>query len=170
MRIATEQRRTSTARRGTLIVELLLVAPIFVVLLTAMIEFSMILTARQELLAASREGCRVAAHGAPNEEVRAAVACVLGDSRLREAEVRIKHFEENHVLPHAPRDRVQVVIHIPTTCVVPDFLGLVGISFAEDELACCTVMSMETLVPCRRAHDKEDEGRRERDSEGRRER
>ena len=170
MRIATQQRAAGfihaginpATRRGTIIVELLLVAPIFVVLLTAMIEFSMILTARQELLSASREGCRVAAHGAPNEEIRAAVACTLGDSRLREAEVRIKHFEENHVLPHAPRDRVQVVVHIPTTWVVPDFLGLIGISFAEDELACATVMSMETLIPHRRMHERDDGDKRDR--------
>jgi hypothetical protein len=50
---------------------------------------------------------------------------------------------------------VRVVVHLPTSTVVPDFLGLVGISFAEDELACATVMSMETLVPPRRAHQNE---------------
>jgi hypothetical protein len=150
MRIATEQRRS---RRGIVLVELVLVAPIFIVLLTAMIEFCLILVARQELLAACHEGCRVASHGAPNEEVRAAVKNVLRDGRLVQAEVNIRHFEEDHVLPHAPRDRVQVVVHIPTTCVVPDFLGLVGISFAEDELACGTVMSMECLMPHRRAHE-----------------
>jgi hypothetical protein len=150
MRIATEQRRACRTRRGTIIVELLLVAPIFLVLLTAMIEFGIILTARQELLTASREGCRVASHGATNDEIRAAVLEVLGDSRLAQAEVNIKHFEEDHCLPNAPRDRVRVVVHIPTTRVVPDVLGLVGISFAEDELAAGTVMSMETLVPPRR--------------------
>jgi TadE-like protein len=157
MRIAPRQRRSSNARRGTVLVEVLLVAPIFVVLLTAMIEFSMILTARQHLLAASREGCRVAAHGAPHEEIHAAVKLALGECRLSEAEVKIKHFEEDHVLPHAPRDRVQVVVHIPTTRVVPDFLGLIGISFADDELACGTVMSMETLVPHRRGQEREDQ-------------
>ena len=157
MRIATEQHRSRTARRGVLIVELLLVAPIFLVLLTAMIEFCLILVARQEILAACHEGCRVASHGASNDEVRAAVKCVLREGRLVKAEVNIRHFEEDHCLPHCPRDRVQVVVHIPTTCVVPDFLGLVGISFAEDELACGTVMSMETLVPHRRAHEKEHE-------------
>src|SRR5262249_38744775 len=141
---------------GILIVELLLVLPVFLVLLTAMISFCLLLVARQELMAACREGCRVASHGAPNPEVRAAVANVLGDGRLASAEVRIRRFEEDHVLPHAPRDRVQVVVHIPTTRVVPDFLGLIGISFAEDELACGTVMSMEALVPHRRAHMKPD--------------
>jgi hypothetical protein len=153
MRIATENHRSRTLpRRGIIIVELLLVAPVFLVLLTAMIEFCLILVARQELLAACQHGCRVASHGAPNQEVRAAIANALGDGRLAEAEVRVRHFEEDHVLPHAPRDRVQVVVHIPTTRVVPDFLGLIGISFAENELACGAVMSMEALVPHRRAH------------------
>src|SRR5262245_15619509 len=156
MRIAPQQRRTRQARCGTIVVELLLVAPIFVVLLTAMIEFSMILTARQHLLAASREGCRCASHGAPHEEIHAAVKLALGDGRLSDAEVNIKHFEEDHILPHAPRDRVQVVVHVPTTHVVPDFLDLIGISFAEDELSAGTVMSMEVLVPHRRAHAKDD--------------
>jgi len=155
MRIAPEKRRTRTARRGVVIVELLLVLPVFLVLLTAMIEFCLILVARQELLAACHEGCRVASHGASNTEVRAAVANVLREGRLADAEVTIRHFEEDHVLPNAPRDRVQVVVHLPTTDVVPDFLGLVGISFAEDELACGTVKSMEVLRPHRRAHVRE---------------
>ena len=160
MRIASNPRRTS--RTGIVVVELLLIMPIFLILLTAMIEFSLIFVARQELMAACREGCRVASHGAPNSEVRAAVETVLGDSRLSKAEVNIIHFEEDHVLPNAPRDRVRVVVHMPTTAVVPDFLGLVGISFAEDELACGTVMSMESLVPHRRAHEFEDGDKRDR--------
>jgi hypothetical protein len=160
MRISTHHRRNP--RRGIVIVEMLLVLPLFVLLLTAMIEFSLLLAARQELMAAGREGCRVASHGAPDEEVRAAVANVLGDGRLSRAEVTITRFEEDHALPHSPRDRVRVVVHLPTGEVVPDFLGLVGISFAEDELACGTVMSMETLVPHRRAHEHNDEDRRDR--------
>ena len=160
MRIASNPRRTS--RPGIVVVELLLIMPIFLILLTAMIEFCLIFVARQELMAACREGCRVASHGAPNAEVRAAVETVLGDSRLSKAEVNIIHFEEDHVLPNAPRDRVRVVVHLPTNAVVPDFLGLVGISFAEDELACGTVMSMESLVPHRRAHEFEDGDKRDR--------
>jgi hypothetical protein len=160
MRIAPHSRRT--CRRGVVIVEMLLVLPLFVLLLTAMIEFSLLLVARQELMSASREGCRVAAHGAPDDEVRAAIANVLGDGRLSRAEVKITRFEEDHVLPHAPRDRVRVVVHLPTDEVVPDFLGLVGISFAEDELACGTVMSMEKLVPHRRAHEREEKDRENR--------
>jgi hypothetical protein len=160
MRIASNPRRTS--RPGIVVVELLLIMPIFLILLTAMIEFCLIFVARQELMAACREGCRVASHGAPNAEVRAAVEIVLGDSPLSKAEVNITHFEEDHVLPNAPRDRVRVVVHLPTNAVVPDFLGLVGISFAEDELACGTVMSMETLVPHRRAHEFEDGDKRNR--------
>ena len=158
MRIATKRHRPRTARHGIVIVELLLVLPVFVVLLTAMIEFCLILVARQELLSACHEGCRVASHGKTNTEIRAAVANVLRDGRLANAEVTIRHFEEDHVLPNAPRDRVQVVVHIPTTCVVPDFLGLVGISFAEDEVACGAIASMEALHPHRRAHVFEHDG------------
>lgn len=145
----------TTRRAGTVIVELILVLPIFVVLLTAMIEFSLILNARQHLLTASREAARVASHGAPVEEIVAAAKIALGDGTLSSADVTITRFEEDHFLPNAPRDRVEVVIHIPTTRVVPNFLGLVGINFAEDELAAGTVMSMETLVPQRRLHEKD---------------
>jgi hypothetical protein len=153
----------NASRAGTIIVELILVLPIFVVLLTAMIEFGLILTARQQLLTASREACRVASHGAPAEEIVAAAKTALGDGRLGTATVAITRFEEDHFLPNAPRDRVQVVVRIPTTRVVPDFLGLVGISFAEDELAAGTVLSMETLVPPRRLHLKDGELEKEDD-------
>src|SRR5262245_55756602 len=95
MRSAMRSRRQRTTRHGIVIVELLLVLPVFVVLLTAMIEFCLILVARQELLSACHEGCRVASHGKTNTEIRAAVANVLRDGRLANADVTIRHFEED---------------------------------------------------------------------------
>jgi hypothetical protein len=133
-----------------MLVELVLVLPILVILLTAMIEFGLLLVARQELLAASREGARAASHGAPNDEVRAVVYRCLGEGRLGHANVSIAHFDEDLFLPNAPRDRVQVVVHVRAGHVVPDFLGLIGLSVGDEVLAGGTIMCMETLSPQKR--------------------
>src|SRR5579885_1174137 len=146
MRIRTPHLRATTARgrrQGHLAVELLLVLPLFLIALAMVIEFGVILTARQELMAASREACRVAAHGGDDDEVKAAAQRVLGKGRLGSATVVIDRFEDDPVPPNGPRDRVQVVVHVPITKLVPDFLGWVGVTFAGQELVAGTVMSQE---------------------------
>jgi hypothetical protein len=134
-------------RRGHLAVELLLVLPIFLMFLAGMIEFSLLLTARQELKHASREGARAASRGADCDEVIATVRRCLGHGSLKHANVDIRHFDEDCFLPNAERDRVQVVVHIASTKVTPDFLAMFGITFCNKRLAAGTVMCMECLTP-----------------------
>jgi Flp pilus assembly protein TadG len=141
-----------------LAVELLLVLPLFLLFLAGMIEFSLLLTARQELLAASREGARVASHGADCDEVIAVVRRCLGKGSLRHANVDIQHFDEDCILPNCRRDRVQVVVHIESTKVTPDFLAMFGITFCNKRLAAGTVMCMEGLTPRQANPDDEHDG------------
>lgn len=131
-------------RRGSLAIELLLMLPIPMALLGAMVEFSLMLTARQHILAASREGARVAAHGGTDEEVKATVKRVLGeDTSLGEAEVEIRRIEEDPANAAIARDRVEVKVQIPVGKVTPDLLAYVGLSLRDQELVAVTIMNQE---------------------------
>ena len=148
MRIPTSKQTVAAGsgprkRGGLLVVELLLVLPVVLALAVAALEFGLMLTARQQLLAASREGARVGSHGADEEEIRAAVTRVLGNGSLGRAAVQANFFHEDTDHPQFGRDRVEVYIHVPTTQVVPDLLAWVGLSFRDQELVACTVMCVE---------------------------
>jgi hypothetical protein len=135
--------QTGRRRGGHLAVELLLVLPILMAFLLGMMEFSLILAARQSLLAASREGARVAAHGGTDDEVRATVKRVLGTGRLGDSKVCICSLQEDPQHPNDGRDRVEVRVCVPTTYIVPDMLRWIGISFRDQDMVACTVMLKE---------------------------
>ncbi len=143
MRISKRSGRAGGDRRATMAVELLFVLPILMIALVAMIEFSLLLTARAELLSASRAGARVAAQGGNDDEVKTMVKQMLGDGRLGDAQVIVERVPADPLRPLDGRDRVQVVVHVPAPHVVPDLLGWAGISFRDQELAASTVMNQE---------------------------
>jgi hypothetical protein len=135
-------------RQGVLAVELVLILPVLLLILLGIVEFTMLLQARTELLAASREGARVASHGGGDRheikvEVEKTVKSVLGCGRLGDACVEVQWHAED---PHAPlegRDRVRVIVHVPAAHVVPNFLGWVGLSIASRELVADALMNVE---------------------------
>jgi hypothetical protein len=140
----------SSARRrpATVTVELVLVLPVLLIVLMGTIEFGMLLTARQELLAASREGARVASHGGGDRkalaaEVRDAVRESLGDGRLSDADVDVDWAPEGRRERPGDRERVEVTVHLPARHVVPDLLGWAGLSIARERLEGSTVMLVE---------------------------
>ncbi len=134
--------RAAPERRGVLAVELLLALPVVVIIVLAMIEFSLILIARQQLTAASREGARVAAVGGTEDDITSTVKTFLGTGALAAAEVdAVIRDSDNNLLPSgAP---VQVAVHISTGKVVPNFLALFGFSIAKDVMVASTVMRKE---------------------------
>src|SRR5581483_8270253 len=158
MRIAKVSAASSRRRRGVMVVELLLVLPLLLIVLLGTIEFALLLVARAELVAACREGARVAAHDcgdreALREEVGEAVHRVLGHGRLsrctkvevcwhREDRTHPPHHEDPRH-PRFGRDRVQVVVHVPAASVVPNFLAWAGFSIAAKELSAEIVMNVE---------------------------
>src|SRR5436190_24393313 len=107
---------TATARRrpgSTLAVELLFVLPILLVVVFATIEFSALLTVRQQLQAASREGARVAALGGDTQQVEAAVRNFLGSGSLADAKVEsVLTDAQNQPLPSGAA--VAVTVSLPT--------------------------------------------------------
>ena len=124
----------------------MLVFPIAMAFFLAMVEFSMILVARQQLLAASREGARVAAIGADQQEVELTVRRYLGQGPLGDAEVTITDAvgaKVNASQVIRSGEPVEVWLRLPTAHAVPDLLRFMGYSIKDDELVTRTVMRRE---------------------------
>ncbi len=136
------QRTRNRARRGSLTVELILVLPILMILLVAMVQFSVVLAARQQLLAASRDGARVGARGGNESEVTTAVKQALGSSSLTDAKIQCRIQADDSQNPGPGRECVHVTVQVPTQKVVPGFLSWMA-RWAEDDLTVCTVMHRE---------------------------
>src|SRR5947209_436651 len=77
----------SGRRRGVVVAELILVMPILMGFLFGTIEFSMLLSAREQLLLASREGARVGARGGSDAEINTAVQNVLASGPVGSGDV-----------------------------------------------------------------------------------
>jgi hypothetical protein len=148
----------SRGRRGVVVVELLLVLPLLLIVLLGTVEFAMLLIARAELVAACREGARVACHDGGDrdgirEEVRETVHRTLGNGSLGHCtKVEVCWQREDRTHPPHPedpkhprfgRDRVRVVVHAPAARVVPNLLAWAGFSIASKELSSETVMNVE---------------------------
>lgn len=128
-------------RNGTLTIELLFVLPVAVILILAMVEFSMILVARQQVAAASREGGRVAAIGGNQMEIEAAVETFL-DGNLSGAMVQ-SQITDAFGTPIPSGGTVTVVVSVPTAQAVPNLLAPFGFSIANDVIHASTKMRRE---------------------------
>lgn len=133
-------------RRGILTFELLLILPILLLLVLAMVQFSLTLHARQQLVAASREGCRIAAIGGDLGEVERTIRRTLGNGRLAEADIELTDEAGSPIVAGQAvpsGDAVAVWLRIPTTAVVPDLLRFMGYSIKGEELVARTLMRRE---------------------------
>lgn len=100
--------------------ELVLTLPILGLVLFAMFEFSLLLTARSSVVAAGRAGARKASlPGASEEAVRAEVRAAL-PPRLRDS-ARIHVHAGEH-----SGDVVMVRVMVPMTAAAPDLLWPIG--------------------------------------------
>jgi Flp pilus assembly protein TadG len=123
-------------------VELLFALPVLLGVLLAVVEFSLVLTAQQQLLAASREGARVASQGGAQTDVVQAAQLVLGSGTLSSASVDAV-LTDAMGQPLASGQPVSVLVSIPATKAVPDLLAFIGFSIAGDTLAGQSVMRKE---------------------------
>jgi hypothetical protein len=124
-----------------IIMELLFLLPLMLLVGLALMQFYLLVTAREELVAASRLGARVAAAGDRNDrqqvedEVRKTVSRALGSGRLCTADVKLVWAED---LPpqqtQGETDWVRVELAIPTRRVSPDVLGWVGAALGNQKL------------------------------------
>ena len=140
MRINAPRRRAR--RRAGVALELLLVFPILLSLLLAMIQFSMLLVARQQLAGASREAARVAAQGGDLLAVQTAASLYLGTGNLAAAQVQAALTDANG-MPLPPGASVVVTVQLPATQAAPDLLVYIGLSLKNEMLSAQTVMRKE---------------------------
>jgi hypothetical protein len=138
--------RRRRSRRGILALELLLILPILLLLILAMVQFSLTLHARQQLVAASREGCRIAALGGNLDEVERTIKRTLGNGRLADADIELTD-EQGNPIPAGQAvpsgEAVAVWLRLPTAHAVPDLLRFMGYSIREDEMIARTLMRRE---------------------------
>jgi hypothetical protein len=136
------KRATRQARRGAAAVEALLTLPVLVTVVLAVVELSMLSAVQEQLLAASREGGRVAALGGNENDVSQAVQRHLGHGAVSAARIQlVLRDHSGHPLPSG--NPVQVVVSIPAKQVVPDLLRFIGFSIQKQTLTGSTVMRKE---------------------------
>jgi Flp pilus assembly protein TadG len=108
----------------------------------AVIEFSLILVAQQQVVTASREGARVAAQGGSQDDVTQTVQQFLGGGSLMNATIAaVLTDDTGQRLPSG--SPVAVAVSVPATQAVPDLLAFVGYSIQGETLAAQTVMRKE---------------------------
>ena len=139
MRANSPRRR---ARRAGVALELLLVFPILLSLLLAMVQFSMLLAARQQLAGASREAARVAAQGGDLTAVQATAALYLGQGNLSNAQV-LAVLTDPSGLPLPSGAPVAVTVQVPANQAAPDLLAFAGLSIKNEVLSAQTVLRKE---------------------------
>lgn len=122
--------------------ELLFVLPLLLAVLLGTVEFSLWLTAQQQVALAGREGARVAATGGSETEILDAVRVTLGEARFTQATVTAVLTDELGN-PVATGDPVSVRVLLPVRYVVPDLLAFVGLSIRSQVLVSQTVMRKE---------------------------
>jgi hypothetical protein len=126
-------------RRGILAIELLFALPLLMALLLAMVQFSVLISAQQQVTAAAREAARVAALGGSPQDVRTTVDRFLGPCRAAVSAT----FTTTSGDPIPAGDPVEVIVQIPTGRMVPEFLGFIGFSMRNTKLTAVSVMRKE---------------------------
>ncbi len=130
-------------RRGIIVsVELLLALPLLIILLCAVVEFSMLWSVNHLVKAASHAGCRVATlpagHPAASEAaVRQAVAAALVRGRLIAAHQIT--FESGPFTG----DPIMCEVRLPMNAAAPNMLAIFGFNLDGRELVTRTVMRKE---------------------------
>lgn len=136
------ERPAPPRRGGGVALEFILVLPILTGVVLAIVQMSMMSSARQRLVAASAQGARVAAQGGDIVDVDEAVRRHLGGGRLAAAEVRAL-LTDDDLRPLVTGDTVEVVVRIPAEKAVPDLLRFVGVSIKGRTLAGRTALRKE---------------------------
>lgn len=158
-----------TPRRGTIALEVLLLTPIVLGLILGVVQISIMTAANEQLAAASREGCRVAALGGGPYEIVRAVQNHLGGGQLSTAQITAiltqtpegtpvvtaltnsngqpidepLQQSEQQSQPIPSGEPVLVRVQTPALNAVPNLLGLLGVSISNNNLVGQTIMRKE---------------------------
>ncbi len=143
----TRKQRVQTARRqprlgAMLSMELLLVLPVLLILLAALVEFSLIWSANSKVKAASQLGCRVATLPATHPDVAEQVIREKVNETLDKSSL-VENHELEFVLGAYTGDKVSVRVRVPMKAVAPDLLSFVGLGLEDRVIVATTVMRKE---------------------------
>lgn len=144
------RRRHARDRVGSILsVELLLLLPILLIVVFAVVQFSLTLMALQAISASAHAGVREAAlPGSSRASVVATVHSALTGWRFQD-DVDVQIFvngqpEKSASLTHAlTDDEVSITVRVPATEAAPDALLLAGISLNSTNLQSTFVMRKE---------------------------
>ena len=126
-------------RPAALAIELMLALPILMALVLGMVQFSLMISARQQVTGAAREGGRVAALGGSDVEIQATVDRFFG-AKVAQVQTALADPSGD---PIAAGDPVTVVVRVRTSCLVPELLGFIGFSMKNQEIVARAVMRKE---------------------------
>jgi Flp pilus assembly protein TadG len=155
MMLLSRQRRN---RRGmVLMVELLFVLPLLLIVLLGIVQFYMLVTAREEMLLASFLGARVAAAragdahsdsdraAAAEEAIKTAQVALHGN--LSKAEIEVTWSQDaaktDPTATAGEADWVHVEVKVKARQVVPDILGWVGFTLGSRDIIAGNTMMQE---------------------------
>lgn len=133
-----ESRSVVRRRVGAILsMELVMVLPVFLLVLFAVVEFSMLSTARTKLTDAARHGVRMlCVSDRSHDDVRTEVKALLGRHLARHAEIIIDDSQ-------VPGDTVNVYVRIPMSSASPDLLWMTGFSVRDRYLGAEAPMARE---------------------------
>ena len=136
----TTHNRTDVRRGVILSMELVLVLPIFLLLIFAIVEFSMLMSARTRAGDAARNASRkLSISGAPSEVIQRTVFDTLGPRLAVNCSVEIQPALK-------AGDICNVQVRIPMNSVSPDLLWMTGFSLQGRYLQADAPMIMEHAV------------------------
>ncbi len=106
-------------RRGAVAVEMALVTPLLLTLVFGIIQYGWMMTVRQGLVSASREGARIAAlQGATDQQINDRVNSYLQPLNLTGYTITLTHATQEH-----PIETVNVRIPKANVSLVGNFFG-----------------------------------------------
>ena len=125
------------ARRAFLTMELAFTLPVFMVVLFALFEFSLLFAARSSVVQAGRVGARKATlQGVKTEEIETVVRSVLRPRMRTSAEIVIEPGRYSG-------DVVTVSVTVPMSKAAPNLLWLIGYDLRGRQLTATTRMVKE---------------------------
>ena len=133
--------KAKSRRRGAILsMELVLVLPIFLMLIFAIIEFSMLMSARTRISDPGRHGSRLLSiSGCSQEEIQHTVSGMLGPTLSQQCQI--------DVYPATTSGGVgNVHIRVPMKNASPDLLWMTGFSVRNRYLEADAPMVMEQQV------------------------
>ncbi len=122
-------------------VELLILLPIVLILIGAVVEFGMLMSARTRVLNAAREAARIASLGGDHAEIASAVQLVLGEQLGKRARVFIDSALLDGTVERG--DPVSVKVSVPSELAAPNLLRWIGIDRRGQMLESTAAMRRE---------------------------